>query len=314
LNVLIIAKNNGYGLSIDTELVRLALVEAGCNVVCDRPETRNFLSRFFAQPKYDVVMHLERVFPNWISAGHKNWLIPNQERFPKRHINRLRKIDLVLAKTRHAQAIFSSLGNQTAFTGFTSRDRYLPAVEKNWNRFFHLAGGSTLKGTEDILTLWAKHPEWPELVLVQKTENAPKTVPENVKLMSGHIDDIELQQLQNECGLHLCPSRSEGWGHHLHEAMSCGAVVVTVDAPPMNEFITAEDGILVPFARHEPRHLGVNYYVDPAAFDIAIAALIAMPEATKRKLGESARLQFKKHQLDILTFTAGLQKSSALGA
>jgi glycosyltransferase involved in cell wall biosynthesis len=297
VKAVIVAKDNGYGLSLDIELLKRGLVEAGVNVTCNRPENRGLFSTFFGKSEFDIVIHLERVFPNWFKAAPKNVLIPNQERFPKRHIGRLRKIDLVLAKTRHAEEVYAKLNVKTIHTGFTSRDRFLPDAAKNWNRFFHLAGGSTLKGTEDILALWARHPEWPELVLVQKAANAPKRVPANVTLMASHIDDAELQRLQNECGVHLCPSRSEGWGHHLHEAMSCAAVVITTDAPPMNEFVNSENGILVPCARQEPRHLGTIFYVDQYALERAINSAHAMSANNKQMIGQIARRSFLRNNI-----------------
>ncbi len=291
MKILIVAKDNGYGLSVHSGLLKTALETAGFKVECVDPRKRNLFHRFFGTKQADLAIHFERIGPAWLNAAPKHALLPQQERYPKRLIRRLKKIDMIFAQTRHAEKIFSDLNCPTVFTGFMSRDRFLPDVEKNWNRFFHLAGGSTLKGTEDILALWAKHPEWPELVVVQKKDNAPRTVPSNVTLFTGHIAEAELQRLQNECGIHLCPSRSEGWGHHLHEGMSCGALVLTTNAPPMNEFINAENGILVPFSRQEPRHLGVNYYVDVKALEIALVSVIGMPVKAKSSLGIQARKQ-----------------------
>ena len=295
---LILGKSNSYGLTRDAEILQDAIRKAGTQAQYATIKQRSWWQRLMRGKTAQTIIHLERAFPSWFNAATKeNWLIPNQERFPRRHLKRLKKIDRVLAKTRHAEAVFSEFEVATTYLGFSSPDRVLPNVSKDFDRFFHLAGGSTLKGTEDVLDLWRRHPEWPELVLVQKADNAPGGVPKNVRLISGYLDDNALKQLQNSCGVHLCPSRSEGWGHHLLEGLSVGAVVVTTDAPPMNEHVDASCGILVPWNKSETRHLGTNFFVDPVAFEQAIEGVIRMNQDTKRAFGNAARRRFEEINL-----------------
>ena len=293
-DVAIVGRNNRYGLTRDAEILRQGLVSIGVQATLFDRRQRALMDRLRRRKVADLVIHLERVHPAWLGAASRHVLIPNQERFPKRHIGRLRRVDRVLAKTQHARKIFAGLGVDSTCLGFTSPDRYDPAVPRDWKRFFHLAGGSTLKGTEDILALWGAHPEWPELVLVQNQANAPESVPANVTLHCGYLDDDELKRLQNACGVHLCPSRSEGWGHNIVEALSCGAVVVTTDAPPMNEHVTADCGVLVPASRSEPRHLGHKFYVDQHALERAVARLVAESLDAARPLGMKARKRFEE--------------------
>jgi glycosyltransferase involved in cell wall biosynthesis len=309
---LLVARDNSYGLTRDAMLLREALGLERTGFATARG--RGLLSRLARRRHAGAVIHLERVHTAWLTAGARNLLVPNQERFPLRQTGRLRRIDGVLAKSRHAEAIFSERGVPTTYLGFTSQDRRDAAVAKDWSRFFHLAGGSTLKGTEDILALWRAHPDWPELVLVQKADNAPAAVPANVTLLSGYLSDAALKRLQNECGIHLCPSRSEGWGHHIVEGLSVGAVVLTTDAPPMNELVTPGCGILVSAARSEPRHLGTNFYVDATALEAAIAGLIAMPDADKAALGAAARLRYEAIAAAFSEAVARFAPSAAPGA
>ena len=296
---LVVARSNNYGLERDAALLSEAIRQAGGGVELSPINGRRLWDRIVKRQVAERIIHLERAFPNWFSAARENVLIPNQERFPRRHIGRLKGIDRVLAKTRHAAGIFSDLGVATEYLGFTSPDRRDSGIVKDWRRFFHLAGGSTLKGTEDVLALWARHPQWPELVVVQKASNAPAHVPDNVTLIPGYVDEGELRRLQNACGIHICPSRSEGWGHNIVEGMSCGALVLTTDAPPMNEHITEECGLLIAYARSEPRHLGINYYVDPQALEAAIERTLSMTEVEKAELGEKARSRYLQIDTDF---------------
>jgi len=281
-------------VGLDRDALLLATALRASEVNSKAPKLKS-LRALFSAGKADAAFHLERVSPLWKRKAGTHFLIPNQERFPRRHLGRLGMIDHILCKSRHAVEAFSKHHPSVHFIGFTSEDRREEAMIPDFGRFFHLAGRSTLKNTGLLLELWNKHPEWPLLTLVQHPDNAPSSVPPNVELVSRYLPDSELRHMQNSCGIHLCPSLSESWGHYIAEAMSCAAVTLTTDAPPMNELVTADRGVLVPYLNSEPRHLGTNFHADPDALEAAIEKLIAMPEGEKQALGMSGRRWFEEN-------------------
>jgi len=292
-NALILSRSNGVGLDRDSALLARALGNIGVGALS--PRLRNFGDLLSGKFRADAAFHIERVAPWWKPKAGAHFLIPNQERFPERLLPRLGMVDRVLCKSRHAEEIFSRHHSDVRFIGFTSEDRMMPGAEPDYGRFFHLAGRSTLKNTELLLELWGAHPQWPSLTLVQHPDNAPQVVPGNVDLVNRYLDDAALRLLQNTCGIHLCPSLSEGWGHYIVEAMSCAAVTVTTAAPPMDELVTPERGITVGFHRSEPRHLGTNFHADPAEMTSVVQHLISMADTEKRKLGLAGREWFLKN-------------------
>ncbi len=294
----IISRTNGVGLDRDTRLLADALARQG--IRADHFKPNHVFRALLRRSEANCYFHLERIYPLWRYIPGMHFLIPNQERYPRRLISRLRGVDTVLCKSRHACEIFSRLHPDTRHVGFTSEDRLPAEVETDYSRFFHLAGKSTLKNTQCILDLWSQHPGWPLLTLVQHPHNAPKSVPDNVRLIASHLPDMELRLLQKRCGIHLCPSLSEGWGHYIAEAMSCRAVTVVTDAPPMNELVQRTHGVLVPYHRTEPRHLGTNYFVDPSLLAQAVERLIQMPYESRKRLGDAARQWFEMNHQTFL--------------
>lgn len=306
---LILGRTNGAGLDRDAALVTTALKAAGMEVRC--PPWKDPRTAFMPSLRSDIAIHLERVAPWWWRGKARlHILIPNQERFPHRLLAKLSRIDQVWCKTRHAAEIFANHHPDVRFIGFTSEDRLLERITPDYGKFLHLAGRSTVKNTGLLLELWEKHPEWPLLTLIQHPDNAPSSVPANVELISGHLADDRLRVLQNTHGIHLCPSLSEGWGHYIVEAMSCRAVTVTTDAPPMNELVRPERGVLVPFSKSEPRHLGRDFHADPMAIESLIENIIRMPEDEKLGIGTAARQWFEENHIAFHTHLAEVLDAS----
>jgi glycosyltransferase involved in cell wall biosynthesis len=98
-----------------------------------------------------------------------------------------------------------------------------------------------------------------------------------------------LRNYQNSCGVHLCLSEAEGFGHYIVEAMSCKSLTLTTNAPPMNELVTQNRGVLVEYFKTKPQRLGINYYVNPSDLETKIDRALGMDSMSKKVLGENAR-------------------------
>lgn len=300
LRIQLLARDNGAGLSRDMVLLAAALRRLGAEVATTGLPHRGRLAEWFTRarlagraPSFDLNLMLERVRPEFACAAHRSVLIPNPEYFRPADHAALAGLDEVWVKTRHAEHLFAALGARTRYLGFTSPDR-LDATVPRERAFFHGPGRSANKGTAALLTLWAAHPQWPPLTVVWRRKHVDTgALPANVRLIREHLDDAEYRRLQNAHRFHLCPSQTEGFGHYLVEAMSCGAVVVTLDAAPMNELVAAARGVLVPAHAVGTQDLATTYGFDAGDMAAAVTRCIGMTEMEANVLGAAARVWFE---------------------
>jgi len=326
----VIGYTNGAGLSKDIELILSLIAEMEIPVKYIPPfkslkkempyikykflkisKSRLFKYFFLKKNTQKINIFLEHIDLYSISSGDINCFIPNPEWCTDPDIKLLNKIDHVLCKTFFTQKIFNRLSMNTFYTGFTSEDRLDKTILNKSKTFFHLAGSSAQKGTDVLIDLWLKHPEWPHLTVVQNPKLYTRKKPivaDNIDYMIDYLDDNTLKKLQNENLFHLCPSEAEGFGHYIAEAMSCGAITLTTDAPPMNELVDRSRGILVKYKSTKPQRLGTNYYVDEQDLQMQITKILQMTKEEKEQMKERSRQwylsndqDFKRHFKEFIT-------------
>jgi glycosyltransferase involved in cell wall biosynthesis len=313
----LLAWDNRRGLTHDMELLAGSLTELGHSVdltplgprrhdgrwrsLCMRARMlrQRLATGESSTHLYDVNIALEHVRPPFFDLARLNVLVPNPEWLSPHSQRYLGRFDAILCKTEHARALFDAEGYPTICIGFDSQDSHRPQVRKQ-RRFLHLAGASPMKGTRRLVALWEQHPEWPALLVLQ-SDHEPIVPPHseyaNIEIHSGFIEDAEeLRQLQNEHAFHVCLSETEGWGHYIAEAMSCGAVVVTCDAPPMNELVRPDRGVLVAATRSRRFNMAQLYTFDEAALEAAVDRVTAMADDEIAAIGARARQWFEDNR------------------
>ena len=278
--------NNGVGLQREYEILRDILASAGHAV------TGVDFQRPTGCPPADVNLFLETVVPSVFGAAPENWVLPIPEWWSDAYQRALPNLTRVLCKTRHAYDLFRELaGDRACYVGFMSRDLYQPNVERK-PRFLHLAGNSQLKNTDVILRAWKKLP-------YRLTVVSPHFHREAAKLRYvrayDRVSEEKLRQLMNSRQFHLCPSKYEGFGHYIHEALGVGAVVVTCDAPPMNELSLPKD-LLVPTVPGAPLCLVRLYEVTPQAVIDRVNHVAKLSSARIQEISRAARTHFEQER------------------
>lgn len=313
----LLAWDNRRGLTHDMELLAGALTALGHSVevtplgprrhdgrwrsLCMRAQMlRHRLATGEATSHlYDVNIALEHVRPPFFDLARRNVLVPNPEWLSPRSQRYLGRFDAILCKTEHARALFDAEGYPAMRIGFDSHDSHRPQVRKR-RRFLHLAGASPMKGTRRLVALWQRHPEWPALLVLQSDHASVGPPPgehANLEIRRGFIEDAEeLRRLQNGHAFHICLSETEGWGHYIAEAMSCGAVVLTCDAPPMNELVRPDRGVLVAATRSRRFNMAQLYTFDEAALEAAVNRVTAMTDDEIAAIGARARQWFEDNR------------------
>lgn len=290
----------GFGNRLDLELVAKLLEENGFDVtrygITDRTKLgrgRKIAERLLKfKGRFDVNIFLAPLFPEWLPMARKNLLVPNVEGFPDHLRKWLPKIDLVLAKTRLTERAFGEIGCKTEFTSFTSPDHLDESVPRERMKFFHSCS-SQFKGTKSLLETWRKHLEWPELIAVINNHDAVARdfeMAPNIRAIRERLPFEELKRLQNMCVFHICCSEAEGFGHYIMEALSCGAIPFTTNAPAMNELIDPSRGLLVD-AKDETRPMGLTkaYFFRPESLEQQVERAVALTDAEIAQMGRAGR-------------------------
>jgi len=291
LQINIFSHHNGKGLEADIKILKEALETLGQSVRCYDSHSCSD----------DITAADVNVFFEWITfkalphAG-LNWFVPNPEWY-WHDLDLLDCIDLILCRTKEAVRIFNDLNRKTYYLGFTSSDCFQNQIKKDFDLFLHVAGGSEQKGTSAILEAWNRNEQFPPLTIIKQTGILTTNLA-NLIMIPYRISQKNLTYLQNRCGIHLCLSETEGFGHYILEGMSAGAVVLTTDAPPMNELIS-DPRCLVPYSYSTSQRLAINYYIDINQLENSVKLLAALSKEELELIGINNRKLYLQKKQDF---------------
>lgn len=207
-----------------------------------------------SSPEY-LTIHLENIAPDALLKRGKHVLIPNQEWFKPTGLPLLQYMDAVWCKSEIASNIFSEFGVETRLIKFVSSlsdDRQLRVAPKQ-NAFLSRIGNSGLRGLEQLVSCWGKHPDWPSLYIVIPKKRQIHPCPDNVVYVDEFAETKEYINFAASFKFQIFTTQAEGFGHSIFEAINLGSVVLVTDAPPMNEWLSTSEALLIG-ARYNGQH------------------------------------------------------------
>ena len=223
---------------------------------------------------------------------------------------KLRLFDLVICSTRRSYEIVRNVCNAVYIGWGVDTELFAPRTDDApAHTFFHNAGwlGTNFRKMTPaaILAFNAIAPLVPEATLFIHAQSARERLPHPVQAIldsnrriTTHIGSVPAPGLYHKGRILLFPTKLEGLGLPLLEAMSSGLAVVAADAPPMNEFVrNGENGLLVPVAGQGSRADGILFpelIIDVNALAEAMLRLARNPGLVA-ELGANAREYALRH-------------------
>lgn len=287
MRINLISHDNGVGLSQDMRLLKRFLKARDYSVRCFEWEEES--------SRADVNIYLELFHKRHLKTASKHIGIFNMEWFAAKWERYLPQFSQLWAKSSEAHQFFTDRRLPSTLTGFISRNLCDDRVQRCGD-CLHVRGRSSQKGTSAVLTAWRKHgKKLPHLTIVGHTIEDIDNIP-NVTLIKGPIPDDQLSQLMNRHRFHICPSETEGWGHYISEALSCGGIVVTTNASPMNEHVSSLYGRLLPVIRTQRETFITRNYIDSDDLALEVINLVALPDEQQRVMMIQARQAYAQLQ------------------
>jgi glycosyltransferase involved in cell wall biosynthesis len=297
IKINLITYNNQYGLTNDMRILAKLLEKHFVKKV----DIKIVDFFHYKAPKADINIFLETVSKILFKYADINVLIPNQEWYYKNWIPYLEEIDYIFVKTEYAENLFKSLVHTrkdiVKMIGWKSLDRESQNCSMDFNHFLHLCGRSKHKQTQLMIDYWEQ--DFPKLTIVYSPRDVmikQRSDLTNIEYITHRLSEEELTKLMNKCGIHLCCSETEGYGHYIHEGKSCGAVVITTNGQPMKNYVDDTMGFVVKSCDKKllKKHLGSRYIIDMDDFKETIKKIQNTDIKLLKKMGQNARDSYLK--------------------
>ncbi len=199
----------------------------------------------------DINIFFEVVNPSLFSFAGRNIWIPNPEQTYKTWEPYLHMVNEIWTKTTEAYDLFSKLTpTKVRYIGWTSLNKQTPS-KKNYFKALVPLGNNTHREITPLFhalqqlrikdqPVYSKLPVFHVVYNPQRfTIEVPREIEDHIMLHTT-LKDSEYDELLTECGLCVCLSQAEGFGHAVNEALASGCNVIVSSIAPFMQDIVGE--------------------------------------------------------------------------
>jgi glycosyltransferase involved in cell wall biosynthesis len=235
-------------------------------------------------------------------------LMPNAEWFAPQHPD-IALIDRFIAPTTSCMEMLveAGFGERTVFIPHAIDTRRFAGRRRTLaERFLHIRGwdDADRKGTTFVLAAARRLPEIPFTIRTQMVIHGD--IPPNVRLLGEVADPAELY---TEGDVAIQPSRYEGVGLPILEAMASGLPTLVPDVPPMNKFPASRE-LIVAATRTTRSLVGHPFPAGEVDVDDLVRRILSihgqpigeLSDASRRRMEERSWDRLRPDYLDALGF------------
>ena len=270
--------------------------------------------RFPSCPQAEVNFFIEVINPALFAYAGKNIWIPNQEWTYQTWEPYAKMVDEIWVKTREAEQLFLRWTVNVKYIGWTSVDKKYPELgSKNPNKGIVPVGKNVWRNPKPIFQAYsrilAQHPQifpkLPHLTVVHVPEHVPigqipAGIASKITVRGEVIPDEEYAALLHTCGLVVCTSAAEGFGHAVNEALSAGCIPILSPIEPFREMVN--NGLWVSSSKiiPHPQCLGVLEDVDVDSLADAFIDYAKMDDDDRRSVTMDSRESYEdRHEIFV---------------
>jgi len=267
----------------------------------------------------DVNIFIEVVNPSLFPYAGRNIWIPNLEWTCRTWEPYVTMFDDIWVKTHEASHIFRMLcegtSTKVSLIGCTSIDKIMPE-KKNYSKAIVLVGKNMFRNPKQLFRAYDQiqkiepdfYAKLPHLYVPYNpdyvTLYCPDELSSKISLINKELDEQDYDDLLHECGLAICLSAAEGFGHAVNEAMSSGCNLILSSISPFRELTDGmSDAVLFAEASQvidQQECMGVLVDSSVPSIVKALKTYVARDFKSKKNVSELSRSIYEKRHSNFV--------------